>query len=557
MRLEGREKEVRDAEAAERKAKTLARQEAMMKDPAKVEQRKHAEKVKKAKEDEKRRRENILKTMADDRKRMAERKEQERLARKDVEEQERLAREAGPKEFAAIGVGATGLQDRDDGDVKDEIVLLLRPTNDINAKPFLYNDWGAKLPAKFMMTAVRKNETPAAPDYVQPLSFPPSHYAKLAPRSYLHTHFSSPNGRRPSGRLPSESRKPSVNTGSLTHCHGSAVVRSGDTAVVCGIRGEILNATDIIDHKPATTPDQLRGRYGGTTVLPDIPAPNRRERARIEDAEEMAYLNLLVPNVELSTGCSPSYLPGAPPSEEAQSLSHRVLTLLHTSRLLSVDNLRIWYHPQAANPPPNVLSPEAQPSDSTSMSLDAPNELPSEDTEESPHKPEVKAYWTLHITLLVLSLSGPPFPTLWGALLAALNNTSLPKAWWDADTQSVLCSPLISDAQTLRINGLPIAATFGVFNSEKDGAGLVSSIQDSGLGKQQRKWILADPDGFEESCCEEMATVVVREAEKGEMEVVRIEKEGGGVVGKEEMKEMIATAKERWREWRGLIRGHG
>ncbi|KAL8721624.1 MAG: hypothetical protein Q9181_007669, partial [Wetmoreana brouardii] len=337
-------------------------------------------------------------------------------------------------------------------------------------------------------------QTPVSSSQPQPLSFPPSQFAKLAPRSYLHAHLSPPNGRRPSGRLPSESRKPTINTGSLTHCHGSAVVRSGDTAVVCAVRGEILNALDVVDYKPATKPEELHQRYGGTSARLDASDPDSRQSARMEDAEEMACLNLLVPNVELSTGCSPSFLPGAPPSTEAQSLSHRILTLLHTSQLLSMDDLRIWYHP-----PPSIPTetspplPEAPLSEPTSMSLDVPNEPTSEDTEDNALDPEIKAFWTLHITLLVLSLSGPLFPTLWGVLIAALHNTRLPKAWWDVDAQSVFCSPLISDSKPLALNGLPIAANFGVFNAEKDGAGLMSSIQEGDAGKQ-RKWILADPD---------------------------------------------------------------
>ncbi|KAL8721529.1 MAG: hypothetical protein Q9181_007688, partial [Wetmoreana brouardii] len=338
-------------------------------------------------------------------------------------------------------------------------------------------------------------QTPISSSQPQPLSFPPSQFAKLAPRSYLHAHLSTPNGRRPSGRLPSESRKPTTNTGSLTHCHGSAVFRSGDTAVVCGIRGEILNALDVVDYKPATKPEELHQRYGGTSTRLDTSDPDSRKCARTEDAGEMAYLSLLVPNVELSTGCSPSYLPGAPPSTEAQSLSHRILTLLHTSQLLSMDDLRIWYHPPPSIPTQNSPTlPEALLSGPTSMSLDVPNEPTQEDTEDSAPGPEIKAFWALHITLLVLSLSGPPFPTLWAALLAALRNTRLPKAWWDVDAQSVFCSPLSSDSKPLALNGLPIAVNFGVFDVGKDGAGLMSSIQEGDAGKQ-RKWILADPDG--------------------------------------------------------------
>ncbi|KAL8797640.1 MAG: hypothetical protein Q9182_007160 [Xanthomendoza sp. 2 TL-2023] len=383
-----------------------------------------------------------------------------------------------------------------------------------------------------MATQTQPTPSSAPP---QPLSFPPSHFAKLAPKSYLHAHLSSPSSRRPSGRLPHESRKQHINTGSLTHCHGSAVVRTGDTAVVCGIRGEILNASDIIDHRPLSTPAELETRYGaGNPTLASIPhnAAERARQARREDAEEMAYLNLLVPNVELSTGCSPSYLPGAAPSTEAQSLSHRVLTLLHTSQLLSMDNLRIWYHP----PHLEDLPQEEE-------------EPPPSNPSEHPPQPNIKAYWTLHITLLVLSLSGPAFPTLWTALLAALRNTVLPNAWWDGDTSSVLCSPLHSESSALALNGFPVATSFGVFWDA--GAGL---RDEGGRGK----WVLVDIDGFEEGCCEERVTVVVRGVEGGiGMEILRIEKGGGGVVGRREMREIVEVAGERWGVVRGAIDGGG
>ncbi|KAL8892226.1 MAG: hypothetical protein Q9215_000860 [Flavoplaca cf. flavocitrina] len=394
----------------------------------------------------------------------------------------------------------------------------------------------------------------------QPLSFPPSHFAKLAPRSYLHAHLSSSNGQRPSGRLPHESRKPQINTGSLTHCHGSAVVRAGDNAVVCGIRVEILNASDIVDCKPSTTIEALGQRYGGgLTKHPEVTDGATRRQSRTEDAEEMAQLDLLVPNVELSTGCSPSYLPGMPPSTEAQSLSHRVLTLLHISQLISMDDLRIWYHPSSASTPPMPQPPSEAPTapDPTSMSLDVPNDTTSSD-EEDAQRPEVKAYYVLHITLLVLSLSGPPFPAIWTALLSALRNTRLPKAWWDVDRQCVICSPRISDSRPLNLNGLPIAMSCGVFNAEKDGAGLVSQVEEGGE-KGVKKWILCDIDGFEEGCCEEEVTVVVREKQEAQghgMEILRIEKSGGGFVGRKELREIVALAYERWKVLKGVIEGN-
>ncbi|KAI4173457.1 MAG: hypothetical protein LQ346_008425 [Caloplaca aetnensis] len=402
------------------------------------------------------------------------------------------------------------------------------------------------------------------PPSTTPLTFPPTHFAKLAPRSYLHAHLSSPSSRRPSGRLPSESRQQSINTGSLTHCYGSAVVRTGDTAVVCGIRGEILNADDVVDYKPAMTVEALAQRYGGESArLDEGDDENRGNKARKADAEELAELNLLVPNVELSTGCSPNYLPGGPPSDEAQSLSHRILSLLHTSRLLSMDDLRIWHHPPSSTSTKNQPPPaEASPAETTSMSLDAPTSYPNEDiTEiEESQRPKVKAYWALHITLLVLSLSGPPFPTLWTALIAAIRNTRLPRARWDADLNSVLCSPSISEARSLRMNGLPMVMSFGVFEAERDGAGLVSASTQTGM-EQRRTWVLADVDGFEASCCDEEVTITVRNSNSGRskkrkaIEVLGIEKGGGGIVGRNEMRELAELAGSRLGEWTELIEG--
>ncbi|KAI4260648.1 MAG: hypothetical protein L6R35_007430, partial [Caloplaca aegaea] len=360
----------------------------------------------------------------------------------------------------------------------------------------------------------------------------------------------------------------SINTGSLTHCHGSAVVRTGDTAVVCGVRGEILSAQDVVDHRPTTTVEELRRRYGGhATRLDEMDEMNEEEKgkrkARTKDAEEMAYLNVLVPNVELSTGCSPSHLPGGPPSEEAQALSHRILSLMHTSQLISMDDIRVWHHPNPTQPrlpspsPPPKTSPSNPP---TSMSLDIPNDP--EDETTSPQPPTVRAYWTLHITLLVLSLSGPPFATLWTALVAALRNTRLPLAWWDADANTVLCSPAISSAKPLTLNGLPMAMGFGVFEPGPAG-GLVSSSQQAKEKEEEleeekeKSWVLTDMDGFEAGVCAEEVTVVVRGNRKGRgmEEVLKIEKGGGGVLGREGMRQVVGLARERWEGWRKMVEG--
>ncbi|KAI4140943.1 MAG: hypothetical protein LQ340_007763, partial [Diploschistes diacapsis] len=127
------------------------------------------------------------------------------------------------------------------------------------------------------------------------LSLPPKTYAKLLPSSFLAAHL--PNS-RPSGRTPIESRPPTLHTNSLTHAHGSAVVRLGDTAVVCGVRGEILKASDV--------------SLASSKLYNNNSNHGEAERSR-RDGDIIGDLSLLVPNIELSTGCSPAFLPGQAP----------------------------------------------------------------------------------------------------------------------------------------------------------------------------------------------------------------------------------------------------
>lgn len=109
-----------------------------------------------------------------------------------------------------------------------------------------------------------------------PLSFPPSIYATVSPAAYLHANLTSTVAKRANGRKPDEFRTPVINTNSLRHCFGSAVVRTGDTAVVCGVRGEILRAEDAANAPSVDLSD--------------------------EEQDESHELRLLVPNIEMATG---------------------------------------------------------------------------------------------------------------------------------------------------------------------------------------------------------------------------------------------------------------
>ena len=257
---------------------------------------------------------------------------------------------------------------------------------------------------------------------------------------------------------------------------------------------------------------------------PNIPGTTADQQAGANPPENDVYeipaLNLLVPNIELATGSSPAFLPGNPPTTLAQNLSQRVLSLLHSTRLVNVRDLRILYQPPATSE--------------------------DEEAQDVPAPVAIKAYWTLYIDILFMSLDGNPFDAAWGALLAALRNTKLPRAWWDPDLESIVCSDAVSEARSLNLRGLPIPVSFAVFDTTRH----------KGMGEKHSHWVLADPDAFEEGVCEETIAVVVDDSTPKGMQLLRIEKSGGTDVGKDGMRSLVAMAQKRWREWQNVLQ-HG
>ncbi|KAF2860844.1 ribosomal protein S5 domain 2-like protein [Piedraia hortae CBS 480.64] len=233
------------------------------------------------------------------------------------------------------------------------------------------------------------------------MSIPRETFSKLTPLPYLLTHL-APHKIRPNGREPTQSRDAHIQTGSLANCHGSAVVRTGGSSIVCGIRGEILNREDI---------------------------PNLNEEAphENENKDEIETLNLLVPNVDLNIG-------SGPPSAPAQTISYRILSLLLAAGVIDPRDLRIFCKiPRTGG-------------DSKSTEEDTPGMV------------VLKAHWTLYIDIICLSLDGDPFPAAVAATLAALGDVKLPIMDWDLDRQGLVCG----DAATasLRVKAWPVPFTF-------------------------------------------------------------------------------------------------
>lgn len=348
-------------------------------------------------------------------------------------------------------------------------------------------------------------QAPAQPS----LTFTRPVFAKLSPHPYLlHTLSPSDSSIPPSrtnGRKPHEARKIQINTSSLSQAHGSALVRTGDTTVICGVRGEIL---------PVTAIPQFR--ENGNKKYDDARTLEEKGRRELKDYD------LLVPNIELATGCAPQFLPGVPPTALAQTVSTRVYSLLHSTGLVDVEGLRVWYTPARGEEEDKMEGVEGE-----------------EEVEEEEQEPEVKAYWVLYIDLLFVSFDGNPFDAAWAAVLAALRDTKLPAARWDPDREMVVCSGKEEHKKKLNVRGLPVASSAAVF-LEKEHAE---------EREGDRHWILLDPDRQEEGLCQEVITMVVDyDKLDGGLRIRSIEKQGGTVLGRELIRGFAGVAEERWKE---------
>lgn len=327
-----------------------------------------------------------------------------------------------------------------------------------------------------------------------PQGLPRATFAKLSPHPYLLANLEpSDKERAPArsnGRAPWAARPPTVNNSSLNHAQGSSLVRIGDTTVICGVRGETILTSDIPNFRPS----------------------NRKT--------ELIDYDLLVPNLELATGCSPQFLPGQPPSTLAQTLSTRVYSLLHASNLINPNDLRIWYK--------SPLADEDQ-----EMSDD-------EEDDGGEEKARVVAYWVLYIDMFFISFDGNPFDAAWAAIVAALRNTRLPQARWDPDREMIICSR--KDPKPLTINTLPIACTAAIFTG--------TDTDRPGDGKY---WLLLDPDKLEESLCDETLTIVVDRSE-GDTKILSVAKHGGTVASPQLLRGFITVAEKRWDEFQSAMK---
>lgn len=331
-------------------------------------------------------------------------------------------------------------------------------------------------------------------------------FAKLSPHPYLLANLDPSDDAPPArsnGRSPTEVRPTTVNLSSLSHAHGSAVVRMGDTTVICGVRGETIQTSNI---------------------------PHYRESNK---ETEIKDYDLLVPNIELATGSSPQFLPGGPPTTLAQTLSTRIFSLLHSTKLVQPNDLRIWH----SRPEEEMASQEDK--------MEEDNEDEEKDDEDTEReKKQVVAYWVLYIDIFFISFDGNPFDAAWAATLAALRDTKLPQGRFDPDRELIVCSRT-AEPRSLTLRGNPIACTAVVFTGK-----------DTDQLDEGRYWLLADPDTLEESLCDESVTIVV-DYSSGSTEIVSISKQGGTNLDPKLLtsKDFINWTTTRWKGFTKAIAG--
>ncbi|XP_042621220.1 exosome complex component RRP43-like [Cyprinus carpio] len=104
---------------------------------------------------------------------------------------------------------------------------------------------------------------------------------------------------RPDGRELGEFRPTTLNISSISTADGSALVKIGNTTVICGIKAEL--------------------------TMPPSDAPNK---------------GYIVPNVDLPPLCSSRFRPG-PPGEQAQAASQFIADVIQSSDLINMEELCI------------------------------------------------------------------------------------------------------------------------------------------------------------------------------------------------------------------------
>ncbi|XP_078457000.1 exosome complex component RRP43 isoform X1 [Lampetra planeri] len=244
---------------------------------------------------------------------------------------------------------------------------------------------------------------------------------------------------RPDGRELGEFRVTTLNIGSLSTADGSALVKVGNTTVICGVKGELAAPT-------SEAPDQ----------------------------------GFIVPNLELPPLCSPRFRPG-PPGEQAQAASQFLADVIDSSHIIALQDLCIE---------------------------------------------KGKLAWVLYCDLMCLDYDGNILDACSIALLAALQNLTLPKVGVSQETG--LAQVTMQERLPVKVGNHPVSTSFSIF----DGTVL-----------------LVDPTDEEEALSCGTVTIVTDEADQ----LCAVHKPGGSPLSAEQMQDCVTRALQRGAEVRRLL----
>ncbi|XP_052036481.1 exosome complex component RRP43 isoform X1 [Apodemus sylvaticus] len=215
---------------------------------------------------------------------------------------------------------------------------------------------------------------------------------------------------RPDGRELGEFRTTTVNIGSISTADGSALVRLGNTTVVCGVKAVGLLSLSLLCGSTAA--------LGCYCYIPGFwpllaPQPGQEFAAPPVDAPDKGYV---VPNVDLPPLCSSRFRTG-PPGEEAQVTSQFIADVIENSQIIKKEDLCI-----SAG----------------------------------------KLAWVLYCDLICLDYDGNILDACTFALLAALKNVQLPEVTINEET--ALAEVNLKKKSYLNVRTNPVATSFAVFD---------------------------------------------------------------------------------------------
>ncbi|XP_049709140.1 exosome complex component RRP43 isoform X2 [Elephas maximus indicus] len=227
---------------------------------------------------------------------------------------------------------------------------------------------------------------------------------------------------RPDGRELGEFRTTTVNVGSISTADGSALVKLGNTTVICGIKAEFAAPpTDAPDkgyiEKLENKVIEMLQRIPPLKACPWSQCLRSGLGNTPQGSSAPSYgICLSVPNVDLPPLCSSRFRSG-PPGEEAQVASQFIADVIENSQIIQKEDLCIS---------------------------------------------QGKLAWVLYCDLICLDYDGNILDASTFALLAALKNVQLPEV--NINEETALAEVNLKKKSHLNIRNYPVATSFAIFD---------------------------------------------------------------------------------------------